>query len=186
MSKNYTQLSLTQRYQIEVLKKAGLKQNQMASTLGVHPSTISRELRRNTAQRGRRAGCYVADNAHRRTKQRHKEKPKLIQFTTPMKQQAAQWLRQKKWSPELISVMGCSTGLCPVSHEWLYQWIWACKKGNKRADRSFKPCTMSLNRAEEEENVELVEIPGVSSPTGYRLSKDLMWSIKENESAALR
>lgn len=90
MSKNYTQQSLKQRHQIEVLKKAGLKQIQIASIVGVHPSTISRELRRNTAQRGRTAGCHLADNAHRRSMQRHTEKPKCIQFNTPMKQKAAQ------------------------------------------------------------------------------------------------
>ncbi len=73
ISKNYNQLILTQRYQIEALKKAGLKQIQFTKIVGVHPSNISREPRRNTAQSGRTAGCCMADNAHRRSKQRHAE-----------------------------------------------------------------------------------------------------------------
>ena len=52
MSKNYTQLSLVQRYQIEAYFKAGMKQKMIAEALGVHPSTICRELRRNPARRG--------------------------------------------------------------------------------------------------------------------------------------
>jgi len=35
----------------------------------------------------------------------------------------------------LLSDRGIETGLCPVSHECLYQWIWACKHGNKSAHR---------------------------------------------------
>jgi len=55
-----------------------------------------------------------------------------------MKQVAVQWLQVDKWSPDLISFRGKETGLCPVSHECLCQWIWACNHGNKRAHRPFK------------------------------------------------
>jgi len=85
MSKNYTQLSLIQRYQIEAFLKAGMKQKMIAEHLGVHPSTVSRELKRNTAKRGRTSGEYLAANAHRRTKIRHQDKPKLVKFTDKMK-----------------------------------------------------------------------------------------------------
>lgn len=138
MSKNYNQLSLVQRYQIEALKKVGMSQKMIAANIGVHPSTICRELLRNTAQRGRTAGDYLAKNAQRRTLQRHQDKPKAIKFTDLMKNQAVQWLEVKKWSPELISIEGNRSGSCPVSHEWLYQWIWSCKHGNKRSDKRYK------------------------------------------------
>ncbi|MFN5182850.1 MAG: helix-turn-helix domain-containing protein, partial [Bacteroidota bacterium] len=39
MSKNYKQLSLEQRYQIEALLKAGMSQKSIATQLNVHPST---------------------------------------------------------------------------------------------------------------------------------------------------
>jgi IS30 family transposase len=67
MTKNYTHLSLIQRYQIEALVKAGMKQKMIAANIGVDPSTVSRELARNIAQRGRTAGEYVASNAQRKT-----------------------------------------------------------------------------------------------------------------------
>jgi len=138
MSKNYTQLSLIQRYQIQSFVKAGMKQKWIAQEIGVHASTVSRELNRNTAKRGRTAQEYLAKNAQRRTDQRHRLKSKRIKFTEAMKQQAVQWLSNEKWSPEIISFIGRETGKCPVSAEWLYQWIWQSKHGNKTADKPFK------------------------------------------------
>jgi IS30 family transposase len=63
MSKYYNQLSLIQRYLIEAFLKVGIKQKKIAEAINVDPSTISRELCRNTAKRGRTAGEYVAENA---------------------------------------------------------------------------------------------------------------------------
>jgi IS30 family transposase len=79
---NYKQLSLVQRYQIEAFLKAGMKQKMIAKEIGVDPSTISQELGRNIAQRGRTAGNYVAANAQRKTDQRHSCKHKLTKFST--------------------------------------------------------------------------------------------------------
>ncbi len=46
----HSQLSVNQRYQISVLRKAKMNQVQIASLVRVHPSTISRELRRNRTE----------------------------------------------------------------------------------------------------------------------------------------
>lgn len=51
---HYTQLTREQRYQISALKKVGVSQKDIAAEIGVHRSTISRELRRNTGLRGYR------------------------------------------------------------------------------------------------------------------------------------
>ncbi|HCB45566.1 MAG TPA: IS30 family transposase, partial [Algoriphagus sp.] len=56
----FNQLSLEQKYQIEVLNKEGFNQTAIARRVGVHKSTISRELKRNTGKRGRSAGNYSA------------------------------------------------------------------------------------------------------------------------------
>lgn len=135
MSKNYKQLSLEQRYQIEALLKGGHSQKSIASILGVHASTISRELRRNIGQRGRRAGIYFADLAARKTHLRHKKKNKRIKFDDGMKRLIVSYLREERWSPELISQ--CLAGVS-VSHEWIYQWIWECKSSHTRRNRPYK------------------------------------------------
>jgi len=85
MSKNYTHLSIDQRYQIEALLKTKITQKEIARIVHVHPSTITRELKRNVGSRGRGAGVYRTTNAQRRTNLRHHEKPKKVIFDKPMK-----------------------------------------------------------------------------------------------------
>jgi IS30 family transposase len=80
MTKSYTQLSLHQRYQIQVLLQAGKTQEEIAELLGRSPSTISRELKRNNPKRGRGAGYYNAELAQRKTDNRHTNKAKRILF----------------------------------------------------------------------------------------------------------
>lgn len=119
--KRYTQLAREQRYQIYALKKAGLSQTRIAGLLGVHKSTISRELRRNCGQRG-----YRPRQAHLLARQRHREKPRtLIQPET--------WLHVETkiridWSPEQISDWLRRTGRPTVSHERIYQYVLTDKK----------------------------------------------------------
>jgi IS30 family transposase len=49
---SYTQLSERQRYHISHLKRMGCFQNEITNEVGVHPSTISREVRRNQSRNG--------------------------------------------------------------------------------------------------------------------------------------
>ena len=51
---SYKQLTYEQRCQIDVLKKSGFSQQRIADAVGSDQSTISRELARNTGQRGYR------------------------------------------------------------------------------------------------------------------------------------
>jgi IS30 family transposase len=41
MSKKYAQVSLMQRYQIEALIEAGMKQKMISANIGLDPSTVS-------------------------------------------------------------------------------------------------------------------------------------------------
>ena len=52
--RHYSQLTLAQRYVIYLMLKKGFIQNELAEVIGVHKSTISRELRRNSGGRGYR------------------------------------------------------------------------------------------------------------------------------------
>lgn len=128
----FNQLNQSQRYQIEVLLKAGCTQRVVADQLNVHKSTISRELSRNTAKRGRTAGSYLAFNAQRRTELRHKEKPKKIKLTQALKAEISGYLSHQKWSPELVSAYLKKECKDTVSHETIYQWIWHCKHSKHR------------------------------------------------------
>ena len=46
----YKQITEAQRYQIYALKKKEHSQNEIAEFIGVHASTVSRELKRNKGQ----------------------------------------------------------------------------------------------------------------------------------------
>lgn len=50
----YRQLTLEKRYTLYRLFKEGYRQNQIANVLGVHPSTVGREMKRNKRRRGYR------------------------------------------------------------------------------------------------------------------------------------
>lgn len=136
--KKYKQLVPAQRYQIEALLTAGHNQSEIATIIGVHRSTVSRELKRNIGSRGSHAGSYLGRLALRKASQRHSSKNKAIRFTEDLKEQAASWLRNERLSPELIAVEWNELGINGVSAEWIYQWIWASKLRSRLQDRPYK------------------------------------------------
>lgn len=142
--KKYKQLNLQQRYQIEALLETEISKSKIAEIIGVDPSTIYRELGRNVAKRGKTAGKFVADNAQRRTETRHKNKPKQVLLTEPVKERIAGLLRYQKWSPELISKRLRLEGEQFISHETIYQWIWEVKKSKKPRDVKYSKLYKNL------------------------------------------
>ena len=66
---HYSQLTSEQRYQIYALKKKEHTMTEIADVIGVHKSTVSRELRRNTGGRG-----YRPKQAHQLALLRRDEK----------------------------------------------------------------------------------------------------------------
>ena len=94
----FKQLSLAQRYQIEILLQTGLTQTSIAKQIGVHKSTISRELKRSIPKRGKGSGEYSATNAQRKTIIRHKTKLKHTVFNEELKESARHLLMVEKSS----------------------------------------------------------------------------------------
>ena len=118
--RTYTQLTREQRYQIYALMKAGHKQIHIARLIGVHKSTISRELRRNRGGRG-----YRPKQAHWLAVNRRDKAKRRI---TPMQWQQVEQLIRQDWSPEQISGWLARRGALRISHEWIYQYILADKQ----------------------------------------------------------
>src|SRR5690606_41560668 len=83
--KKYKQLTVEQRYQIEVLIQTGFKQTMIANVLGVHRSTISRELKRSIPKCGRGFGEYSASNAQKKCTARHKKNKRTLLSKHPSK-----------------------------------------------------------------------------------------------------
>lgn len=138
MSKNYTQLSWEQRYQIEAYLKAGKKQKEVAALIEVSPSTICRELSRNSSKYDPLGRGYNASFAQQKAGSRHRNKPKKVVFDERLKQKIACKLTEDKWSPEFISKAAKSQGEIMVSHEWIYKWIWDCKHKIREENKPYK------------------------------------------------
>jgi len=114
--KSYTQLTQEQRYQIYALMKAEHTKTEIALIIGVHKSTISRELARNSGHRG-----YRPKQAHGLALYRRADKamPRITVWTW----QLIERLLREEWSPEQISGWLMEEASLEVSHEWIYQYV---------------------------------------------------------------
>jgi IS30 family transposase len=126
-------LSLAEREEIAVGRAAGMGVRAIAAALGRSPSTVSRELARNSSCRGYRAsaaqGC--AELRARRPK------PAKLAVNGELRELVQEWLALR-WSPEQIAVM--LRRQYPgrpemwVSHETIYQAIYVQGRGALRRE----------------------------------------------------
>ena len=118
--RTYSQLTQEQRYQIYALKKTGHSGSEIADVIGVHKSTVSRELRRNRGGRGYRPQQAQQLALGRRSK----AVPRISAKTWA----AVEKLLRQEWSPEQISGRLWKEQKICISHEWIYQHVLADKR----------------------------------------------------------
>ena len=124
----YKQLTLKERYHISTLLKKGWKQKEIAESIGVHPSTICREIRRNKDIITQE---YSYDFAHTIATKRQRSKIKYTVFTSKIKTYIKTKLKED-WSPEQIAGrMKMDTGL-RICHETIYRYIYYNKSRGGR------------------------------------------------------
>lgn len=119
--KIYTQLAQAKRYRISAMIATGYSNARVAAELGVHKSTISRELLRNGGR-----SVYDPDKAHNMAIDRKRDcaGPRIDADT---------WVDVEccldlDMSPEQTNLYLKSLGLNTVSHERIYQYIRADRK----------------------------------------------------------
>jgi IS30 family transposase len=114
-----------ERQRIATLRARGLGVHEIAGRLGRAPSTISRELRRDTLAHDR--GVYDANLAHARSRQRLRRQPggRLLHDAQLRAEVAAKL--ELEWSPEQIAawlrVTFPQRPLWHVCHVTIYQAI---------------------------------------------------------------
>jgi len=114
---NYRQLTYEQRVALHALLKAECNQTEIAQILGVSKSTVSREIRRNTGQKG-----YRPKQANQQALYRKQHAKKHVRFTEKVKNDVTKYLKQD-WSPEQISGWLKANNKATVSYETIYQFI---------------------------------------------------------------
>ena len=129
--RTYTQLTREERYQIYALKQAGHNQCEIAVMLGRHRSTISRELDRNRGMRG-----YRPRQAHRLALERRKAKVRPLFGGSIWAK--VELLMQMDWSPEQISGRLRAEEGIRISHEHIYQYIYADKRAGGELYRHLR------------------------------------------------
>ena len=112
----YFHLTITKRIEIGVLKKAGFSQTQIAKELGIHRSTVCRELRRNSAGNGN----YRPVSAQKKADERRaeaKEAYRIIDSDFVLQKRIEALLHPLR-SPETVGYM------VNLHHQRIYDWIY--------------------------------------------------------------
>jgi transposase, IS30 family len=118
---SYRQLTPEQRYQIEANLSIGMKLSDIAKKIGVHKSTVSREIRRN----GGGISKYNPSRAIGLARVRHRDKRKCrIDCQTWARVES---LLMLEWRPEQISARLVIENFPTVSHETIYLHVYKDK-----------------------------------------------------------
>jgi IS30 family transposase len=139
----YKQLAQEQRYQIYTLLKIGKTEAKIANFLGVHRSTINREIKRNKGKKGYRpkqaqemAVGRIKRNINRIKAEEWEEVNKRLAFDMSP-EQISNDLKKKK---------------IKISHERIYQYIYADKRNggtlhtHLRCQKKYRKRTGSYDR----------------------------------------
>jgi len=110
-------LAQDDRYQIWGLSAAGKTQKKIAKKIGVHRTTIWREKKRNSDERG-----YRPKQAHSKASERWQEATKAVKLTPEIEKYIKEKIRED-WSPEQISGRLKFEGKPSLSHERIDQFI---------------------------------------------------------------
>jgi IS30 family transposase len=121
--KKYRHFGYEERCQLHALVKRGVKQAEIAATLGFSQGTISRELKRNCGGRG-----YRFKQAQSKTDCRqHDVRGRPRKLTKELTRLVTAKLQHERWSPEQISAWLEKEHDASISHERIYQMIWQDK-----------------------------------------------------------
>lgn len=115
----YRHLTLDQRYQIAYLFSAGIARKSIAAQVACHPSTITRELRRNRTDKP-----YAGSIAHGQAKLRRLAASRRSHISTHVHHHLVECLNAKH-SPDQIWGRLALLGVEGVSRTTVYRYAWA-------------------------------------------------------------
>jgi transposase, IS30 family len=120
MGTNYRQLSEEERDTLVILYNRGRSLRAIARFLGRSAGSLSREIRRNSSDRG-----YRPHQAQRLARTRLSVRRQRPRLKSPALRRQVEGLLQRSWSPEIIAGwLAREHGRPVISHEAIYQWIY--------------------------------------------------------------
>jgi len=132
MIKQYTQLTLAERNQIHFMLWDKLSIREIARQLDRNPSTISREIKRNTPPIKRRYTPHLAQEKYQIRKMTARQRPRL---KDPKVVEYVLLKLKADWSPEQIAGKWNKTHRkLKISHEAIYQYIYASSRPGDKND----------------------------------------------------
>ena len=134
-------LTSEERSQISLLKAMKVRQKEMARLLGVAPSTISRELNRNTCKEGYQGGLAHVKAVKRR--QKASRQPKRM--TAVLVMAIEDKLVNEQWSPEQIAGHSRRNGTS-ISTESIYRHVRADRKAGGKLFEQLRHRGKKYNR----------------------------------------
>lgn len=141
---SYHQITPVERYTLSALRTQvpALSCAAIARMMGRAPSTISRELKRNSA---RHDGAYRPSKAQERTNGRRSRSRRNSHFTASDWAMVEARLREHH-SPEQVSGRLRREGLLEISHETIYLHVWRDKRAGGTLYRCMRQPTKKRKR----------------------------------------
>lgn len=115
---SYSHLTVEQRYVIERLLPQGCTYDEIGTIAGCNPTTVGREVRRNSV-----GGVYRAHVAQQRAEHRRHDASATPRRFSPQLQAIIEARLRELWSPEQITNRMRAEGKPTVSHERIYQHV---------------------------------------------------------------
>lgn len=134
---SYTHIKPDDRVELAILLRAGHKKSEIARLLGKHPSSISREIKRNSTDKGR-YNCFLAKKNTRTKRLNANKRFRKLRRNKKLKRYIERKLK-KYWSPEQIAGrLKLRYGKTIICHETIYQFIYKQREDLKKCLRCQK------------------------------------------------
>lgn len=137
MPRPYKHLTQAERDQLALLRAQDWPLRAIAKALRRNPGTISRELKRNAPPIHQ--GYYLAHRAQSRADARKSASCQRQRLRAPRLRSYVRRMLRQGWSPERIAGRWRLLGRGAVSHEAIYQWVYA-------EDRELIRCLVRSHR----------------------------------------
>ena len=125
MAKGYKQLTLEERIKLDLMRKEGKRNAEIAAALGRSASTISRELRRNSRATKQQPEGYEPQRADERAERRRRWDARFKLSRDPDLRAQVRGRLEAGFSPEEIAgELRRRHGRCVISHESIYRFIY--------------------------------------------------------------